>query len=221
MENTELLSLNPNILLETSFSNTTLFNTDLGLFTNSNNPVGNTFENPLLLQQLTSVTSVSSESIDSQNITADPTTDFDPLTGKTKNSAPANNDSLVNTLTAESPSSSWVFQGKFGDFDGGNDVPLNIKDANNQIVETFSLTGDGYGEVFKDDLYEYVFFSETNETTAVEILAINNLKFDDYIGSTLKVETEGSITAGDITLKNTDSTDTPGLILHEKNTGAW
>lgn len=107
----------------------------------------------------------------------------------------------------------WISQGKFGDFDGLNDAQLSIEDTEGEVVETFSLIGNGYGEVFKDDEYQYLFFSGIDETTEVEVSALSNIRFDDYIGSSLQVQTEGSITAGDIVLLNPDSFDSPGLIL--------
>jgi probable HAF family extracellular repeat protein len=159
----------------------------------------------------------------SQDVNVDNTTEIDPLTGNTNNSSltnPDSDDSLTtfslaarSTFSASSLSSSSVSQGKFGDFDGGNDVALEIKDDQGKVIETFSLTGDGYGEVFKDDKYLYVDFEGTDETTTVQISAINNLKLEDFLGSSLKVQTEGSINAGDITLQNTNVSNGNGLVL--------
>ncbi len=106
--------------------------------------------------------------------------------------------------------SSLTYQGKFGDFDGREDVTLEIKDADGKVVETFSLSGEGQGILYSDSEQKYVFFSGTDETTSVEISSLSNLKLDDYFGDSLKVETVGSITAKDIVLVNEDET---GLVL--------
>lgn len=204
----------------------------LAIDSNYSNSVNSTFENSFASASPSSFTGngygsdgdfVMLSNPSNQDFNSDSTTDIDPLTGNPKNSSltnPDNKDSLTtfklaanNAFAANSLSSSSVSQGKFGDFDGGNDVALEIKDDQGKVIETFSLTGDGYGEVFKDDKYLYVDFEGTDETTSVQISAINNLKLEDFLGSSLKVQTEGYITAGDITLQNTDVSDGNGLVL--------
>jgi probable HAF family extracellular repeat protein len=146
-------------------------------------------------------------SIPSQSLAKNLTTDFDPLTGSSQNlsrTSITSNDSLLN--------SNAVFKGKFGNFDHYKNFQLTLQDANGKS-ESFSLTGHGEGEVFQTDLGEQIIFTGTDGTTKVQISASNNLQFGDYIGSSLKVQTEGSITSGNITLKNTALDNSPGLSL--------
>ncbi|MBN3925618.1 DUF3466 family protein [Nostoc sp. NMS4] len=146
-------------------------------------------------------------SIPSQSLANNLTSDFDPLTGSSQNlsrTSITSNDSLLNSTS--------VFKGKFGSFDNHKNFQLTLQDANGKS-ESFSLTGHGEGEVFQTDLGEQIIFTGTDGTTIVQISASNNLQFGDYIGSSLKVQTEGSITSGNITLKNTALDNSPGLSL--------
>lgn len=143
----------------------------------------------------------------------------DPIIGKADNQALVNStevafsveDVELNESFSSLYDSDWVLQRKFGDFDGQNDAQLSVKDTEGKVVGTFSLTGNGYGEVFQNDEYEYIFFSGIDETTSVEVSALSNIRFDDFVGSSLKIETEGSIAAGDIILL--DDFDSLGLSL--------
>ncbi|MHC5723864.1 MAG: hypothetical protein ACYTXY_06815, partial [Nostoc sp.] len=183
-------------------SATGLIDSNQGSLTNYSNSVSTISESlPLFNQSLVST------SISSQSLPNNPTTDFDPLTGSSKNlsrSSIPSNDSLLN--------SSSVLKGKFGNFDNSKNFQLTLQDAKGN-PESFSLTGDGEGEVFQTDLGEQIIFTGTDGTTKVQISASNNLKFGDYIGSELKVQTKGSITSGNITLKNTALDNSAGLSL--------
>jgi probable HAF family extracellular repeat protein len=151
--------------------------------------------------------SVVSTSLASQSLPNNLTTDLDPLTGSGKNMSLVginSNDSLLNP--------SPVLEGKFGNFDNHQNFQLTLQDAKGN-PESFSLTGDGEGEVFQTNLGEQIIFTGTDVTTKVQISASNNLQFGDYIGSELKVQTKGSITSGNITLKNTALDNSPGLSL--------
>ena len=116
----------------------------------------------------------------------------------------------VNDTSFAPPQSQLQFQGGFGDYDGGDDVPLEIKDTEGNVVETFKLTGEGQATLYRDEEYQYVFFSGTDETTDVDIDSTSNIKFGDYIGDSLEIQTTGSIEGGNIVLNNPDET---GLVL--------
>ena len=116
----------------------------------------------------------------------------------------------INDTSFAPPQSQLQFQGGFGDYDGGDDVPLEIKDTEGNVVETFKLTGEGQATLYRDEEYQYVFFSGTDETTIVDIDSVSNIKFGDYIGDSLEIETSGSIEGGDIVLSEPDET---GLVL--------
>ncbi|MEL6438902.1 MAG: hypothetical protein AAFQ80_06575 [Cyanobacteria bacterium J06621_8] len=105
------------------------------------------------------------------------------------------------------------FVGGFGDYDGGNDLTLEVKDSRENVIETFSMTGAGQGTLYKDDEKEYIFFSDTNETTKVDIDAVSDLVFEDYIGDSLSIETTGSIEGGNITLNDENLEEDSGLTL--------
>ena len=119
----------------------------------------------------------------------------------------------VNDTSFAPPQSQLQFQGGFGDYDGGDDVPLEIKDTEGNVVETFKLTGEGQATLYRDEEHQYVFFSGTDETTIVDIDSVSNIKFGDYIGDSLEIETSGSIEGGDIVLNNPDEN---GLVLNSK-----
>ncbi|MEM7592096.1 MAG: hypothetical protein AAF383_11365 [Cyanobacteria bacterium P01_A01_bin.83] len=104
------------------------------------------------------------------------------------------------------------FIGGFGDYDGGNDITYEVKEGDN-VIETFSMTGEGYGTIYRDDESEYVFFFDTDETTKVDIDAVSDLVFEDYIGDSLSIETTGSIEGGDITLNDENLEEDSGLTL--------
>lgn len=97
--------------------------------------------------------------------------------------------------TARNPS---VSLGKFGDYEGRDDATLEIKDTYGNSAGTFSLTGNGYGQVFKDDRREYVLFRGTDATTSVRLSVGDDLELDDYIGASLQVQSQGSITTRNI-----------------------
>jgi probable HAF family extracellular repeat protein len=157
----------------------------------------------------------------------------DPITGNSSDRSLVNDDSTKTLKSDYAPrtdevnrmagvprqaspvarSATAVLKGQFGDFDGKNDETYSLKDSKGNIIESFVLTGSGKGQVWVDDGYEYVEFSGTDKTTSVTISAENNLKFDNYTGSTLKVDTTGSITAGTIALQNTNASTVPGLSL--------
>ena len=116
----------------------------------------------------------------------------------------------VNDTSFAPPQSELEFQGGFGDFDGGNDVTLEIEDTEGNVVETFKLTGEGQASLYRDEDYQYIFFSGVDETTNVDIDSVSNIKFGDYIGDSLEIKTSGSIEGGDIILSEPDET---GLVL--------
>lgn len=116
----------------------------------------------------------------------------------------------VNDTSFAPPQSQLQFQGGFGDYDGGNDVTLEIEDTDGNVVETFALRGEGQASLYRDEEYQYVFFSGVDETTKVDIDSTSNIKFGNYIGDSLKIETSGSIDGGDIVLNDPDET---GLVL--------
>ncbi|MBD2168189.1 hypothetical protein H6G04_27785 [Calothrix membranacea FACHB-236] len=167
-------------------------------------PVANFLDNSLLFQQSSLTASVPSQPL-SSNLTNNSTTGFDSLTGRMQDA------SLVSFNSNDPLSDSLISVGKFGDFDGQQDFQLTIKDALGN-PETFSLVGDGMGEVFRNSSFEQIIFTSTDASTIVQISAFNNIKFGDYLGSSLSVQTNGSITAGNITLKNT-TLNNPGLSL--------
>jgi probable HAF family extracellular repeat protein len=105
------------------------------------------------------------------------------------------------------------FVGGFGDYDGGNDVTLAVKDNQNNVTETFSMIGAGQGTLYKDAEKEYIFFSGTDKTTKVNISAISDLVFEDYTGDSLSIETSGSIEGGNITLNDENTEENSGLTL--------
>lgn len=105
------------------------------------------------------------------------------------------------------------FVGGFGDYDGGNDVTFAVKDNQNNVIETFSMTGVGQATLYKDAEKEYIFFSGTDETTKVNISAISDLVFEDYTGDSLSIETTGSIKGGNITLNDENTEENSGLTL--------
>ena len=116
----------------------------------------------------------------------------------------------VNDTSFAPPQSKLTFQGGFGDFNGGNDVTLEIKDTDGNVAETFRLTGEGQASLYRDEEYQYIFFSGVDETTKIDIDSTSNIKFGNYIGDSLKIETTGSIEGGDIILSEPDET---GLVL--------
>ena len=116
----------------------------------------------------------------------------------------------VNDTSFAPPQSQLQFQGGFGDYDGGNDVTLEIKDTDGNVVETFALRGEGQATLYRDEEYQYVFFSGVDETTNVDISSTSNIKFGNYIGDSLKIETSGSIDGESVSLTNPDET---GLVL--------
>ena len=112
------------------------------------------------------------------------------------------------------PKSELQFAGGFGDFEDGNDVTLEIKDDQDNVIETFALAGEGQGEVYRDENGTYLFFSGTDETTEVDISAIGNVIFGDFFGGSLEIETTGSIEGGDVVLDDEDNSDEEsGLVL--------
>jgi probable HAF family extracellular repeat protein len=148
----------------------------------------------------------------------------DPITGNSSDRPLVNDDSektfkrdrMAGVDRQASPvarSATAILKGQFGDFDGKNDETYSLKDSKGNIIESFALTGSGKGEVWADDQYEYIQFYNTDKTTSVTISAENNLRFDNYTGATLKVDTTGSITAGNIALQNTNASTVPGLSL--------
>jgi hypothetical protein len=149
---------------------------------------------------------------------------IDPITGNS-NDRPLANDDSTKTLNSDrmagverqaSPvarSATAILKGQFGDFDGKNDETYSLKDSKGNIIESFALTGNGKGQVWVDNQYEYIEFSGTDKTTSVTISAENNLQFGNYTGGTLKVDTTGSITTGTIALQNTNPSTVPGLSL--------
>ena len=116
----------------------------------------------------------------------------------------------VNDTSFAPPQSELEFQGGFGDYDGGNDVTLEIEDTNGNVVETFALSGEGQATLYRDEEYQYVFFSGVDETTKVDIDSTSNIKFGDYLGDSLEIQTTGSIDGGDIVLNEPNET---GLVL--------
>lgn len=119
----------------------------------------------------------------------------------------------VNDTSFAPPQSELQFQGGFGDYDGGNDVPLEIKDNDGNVIETFKLSGEGQASLYRDEEYQYVFFSGVDETTNVDIDSTSNIKFGDYIGDSLEIETSGSIEGGDIVLNDENTEVDSGLTL--------
>ncbi|MCW5319558.1 DUF3466 family protein [Nostoc sp. KVJ3] len=186
----------------TTSSASGLIGSNLETLTNYSNSVSTISDSLPLFNQ-----SVVSTSLASQSLPNNPTTGLDQLTGSGKNLSLVginSNDSLLNP--------SPVLKGKFGNFDNHQNFQLTLQDANGN-PESFSLTGDGEGEVFQTNLGEQIIFTGTDVTTNVQISASNNLQFGDYIGSSLKVQTKGSIKSGNITLKNTALDNSPGLSL--------
>ena len=136
---------------------------------------------------------------------------IDPFTAANPDEFQVNNVSASNALFTPSIDELQL-QGGFGDYDGGNDVTFEVKNDDEVVVETYSLTGKGQASLYRDDEdgKAYIFFSGTDETTSVEISAKSNIQFDSYIGDSLEIETTGSIDAGSVTLSNPDET---GLVL--------
>ncbi|MEM7590151.1 MAG: hypothetical protein AAF383_01275 [Cyanobacteria bacterium P01_A01_bin.83] len=122
----------------------------------------------------------------------------------------------VNDTSFAPPQSELQFQGGFGDYDGGDDVTLELKDTDGNVIETFKLTGEGEATLYRDEEYQYVFFSGVDETTKVDIDSTSNIKFGNYVGDSLKIETSGSIEGGDIVLNEPDET---GLVLKSGASG--
>ena len=116
----------------------------------------------------------------------------------------------VNNTSFAPNQSQLTFQGGFGDYNGGNDVTFEVKNEDGAVVETYSLKGEGQATLYRDEEFQYVFFSGTNETTKVDISSVSNIKFGNYIGDSLKIETSGSIEGSEIILYESDET---GLIL--------
>ncbi|ELS01404.1 HAF family repeat protein [Xenococcus sp. PCC 7305] len=145
-------------------------------------------------------------------------TGIDLLTGNnTDNASESNKESEIANLELDDtsfapPKDELQFAGEFGDFEGGDDVTLEIKNTDENVVETYCLTGKGQASLYRDDEdgKAYIFFSGTDETTSVKIFAKSNIQFSSYIGDSLKIETTGSIDAGSVTLSNPDET---GLVL--------
>lgn len=111
------------------------------------------------------------------------------------------------------PISTLEFQGGFGDFDGGDDVTLEIEDSEGNVVETYALSGEGQGTLYTDEDYAYLFFSGTDETTNVDISSQSNIKFGDFVGASLEISTPGSIDGGDVFLNDQDETEETALVL--------
>ncbi|MBG1266331.1 DUF3466 family protein [Nostoc sp. WHI] len=186
--------------------------------------VDNVIDGSLLFKQSFFLTTALSSSLINDSTRNNSTTDFDPLTGNAKDAPLVSttgsptfktaslSKNSVKSTDANSPNDSLVSVGKFGDFDGHQDFQLTLQDTNGN-PETFSLTGDGVGEVFRNSNFEQVIFKSTDASTKVQISAFNNIKFGNYTGSSLQVQTKGSISAGNITLKNTASSSSPGLSL--------
>ncbi len=118
----------------------------------------------------------------------------------------------LNDISFAPPKSELDLIGGFGDFAGGNDVTLEVKNTDGEVVETFALTGEGQGEVYRDEENAYLFFSGTDETTNVDISSVSNIKFGDYYGDSLDIETTGSIDGGDVVLSDESVAET-GLAL--------
>ncbi|NJL51732.1 MAG: hypothetical protein HC930_05025 [Hydrococcus sp. SU_1_0] len=137
---------------------------------------------------------------------------IDPIIGTASRAVQINSGVDINDTSFAPPQSELEFVGGFGDFEGGNDVTLKVKNHQNKVIETFSLTGEGQASLYRDDQHEYIFFSNIDKTTKVNISAISNLKFGDFIGDSLKIETTGSIEGGDIVLNNEDHSNS-GLSL--------
>lgn len=152
--------------------------------------VSSNFDNSLLFNKLDFSASAFSQSVENSSINNKNISDFDPLIGNTN----------------------LVSLGKFGDFDGHQDFQLTLQDANGN-PESFSLTGEGEGEVFQTSQGEQIIFTGTDASTTVQITTSNNIKFGNYIGASLSVQTKGSITSGNITLKNTALSNNTGLSL--------
>ena len=123
------------------------------------------------------------------------------------------NEVNVNDTSFAPPQSQLQFQGGFGDYDGGDDVTLEIKDTDGNVVETFALRGEGQASLYRDEEHQYVFFSGTDETTKVDIDSVSNIKFGNYLGDSLKIETTGSIDGGDVVLNDENIEEDSGLTL--------
>ena len=119
----------------------------------------------------------------------------------------------VNDTSFAPPQSQLDSLGGFGDYDGGDDVTLEIKDTDGNVVETFKLTGEGQATLYRDQEHEYIFFSGVDETTKVDIYSVSDIKFGNYIGDSLKIETTGSIDGGDIVLNDENTEVDSGLTL--------
>lgn len=120
---------------------------------------------------------------------------------------------IIGSEAFAADSSGLEFVGGFGDYNGGNDLTFTVKDNQNKVIETFSMTGVGQGTLYKDAEKEYIFFSDTNETTKVDITAISDLEFEDYTGDSLSIQTAGSIKGGNITLNDENTEENSGLTL--------
>jgi hypothetical protein len=167
---------------------------------------------------------VEPESVQNENDSR--STHSDPLLGSSPNwsIASADRSDFLTVFPAEEKTAqnSMVSLGKFGDYDDREDATLTIEDAKGKIAGTFSLTGNGYGQVFCDDRHRYVSFWGTDGTTSVRISAKDDLKFNDYIGASLRVQSQGSITThnilskgGTIDLTSTKSVTSQGQIDRE------
>ncbi len=199
-------------------------NTSLGITPNDgtfSDPFSNELESLSLIEK-----AIQSDQENNSNNSNPSTNDFspidigiDPLTGdNTDNSSESTKESEIASLDLDDtsfapPKSELQFAGGFGDFEGGNDVTLEIKDTEGNIIETFALSGEGQGEVYRNEEKVYLFFSGTDETTEVDISANGNVTFGDFFGGSLEIETTGSIEGGDILLDDEDDTEEPGLVL--------
>ena len=137
---------------------------------------------------------------------------IDPLTAANPEEFQVN-EIDVNDTSFAPPQSELELLGGFGDVDGGDDVTLEIEDNAGNVIETYKLTGEGQATLYRDQEYQYVFFSGVDETTNVDISSVSNIKFGNYIGDSLKIETTGSIDGGDIVLNDENTEVDSGLTL--------
>jgi len=195
-------------------------NTNIGIITNNgtfNDPFSNELEFISIIENEVQSGEKNNNTQSNDFSAIDP--GIDPLTG---NNVDDSNQSKkeaeiasldLNDASFAPPKSELQFAGGFGDFEGGNDVTLEVKDDEDNIIETFALVGEGQGEVYRDEDGTYLFFSGTDETTEVDISAIGNVTFGDFFGGSLEIETTGSIEGGDVVLDDEDNTDESALLL--------
>ena len=199
-------------------------NTSIGITPNDgtfSDPFSNDLESLSLIEK-----AIQSDQENNSNDNNSSTNDFspidtgiDPLTGNNTDIPSESTKEFelaslnLNDTSFAPPKSELQFEGGFGDYEGGNDITLEIKDTEGNIIETFALSGEGQGEVYRDEEGVYLFFSGTDETTEVDISAIGNVKFGDFFGGSLEIETTGSIEGGDVLLDDEDNTKESGLVL--------